>query len=214
MKVSLSIKAASVAAVMLTMNAAQAAVIVNVDITTHQSTYAGIGAIGTGTFWNTGTSGTNLKAEDGTTVTGIGHSLSGTFSPGGVGADISLFSDYFNAGPATLTLTGLDNSKTYTLILYGAQNFLGGRGATFTVGDVSKTTTGDQQSTFAEGVNYVRYDNLSPTGGVLTATVSTGPESVGIFNGFQLQAIPEPSSALLMLGATTAGLLLRRRKLQ
>jgi hypothetical protein len=143
-------------------------------------------------------------------VTTIGHALTGSYSAGGVGATIALFSDYVNCGPATLTITGLDNAMKYNLILYGAQNFQGGRGATFTMNAVSLSTTGDQQSSFAEGVNYVRYDNLAPTSGSLSATISTGPESVGIFNGFQLQVIPEPGS-LGMLGAAVIAMLLRRK---
>lgn len=208
MKSSPFLKVTGFAAVMLAMNAAEASVVVSVDFLTSTS-YSGLGVLGTGTYWNYGTSKSNLTADDGFTPTTIGYSATG--STGGVSATIPLFNDYLHGG-STLNITGLDNSLKYNLVLYGAQNFFGGRGATFTVGAVSKSTSGDQQSSFAEGVNYVRYENLSPTSGAIAVTATTGPDGVAIFNGFQLEAVPEPSSGLLLLGTATAGLLVRRRK--
>lgn len=213
MKSSKFLQVTGFAAVMLAMHAAQASVVVNVDFMTSVSTYNGLGVIGTGTYWNNGGSKSNLTAEDGITATTIGYAVTGAQGTGGAGASIALFSDYFyDAGDGMImNITGLDNTKTYNLILYGAQAASLNRGATFTVGAVSKSTTGDQQSTFADGVNYVRYDSISPTLGSIVVQATNGPDGIAIFNGFQLEVIPEPSAGLLLLGTASAGLLRRRR---
>jgi len=170
--------------------------------------YTGPGVLDTTSrTWELKPSTGNTFQLDGQTIT----MTYGTNWAGGIDAPIDLFDDYKhnNGGSAFgVVLTGLDMSKTYDLVVYGAQNFLGGRGGSFDPAEPNlpaKTTTGDQTSTFAEGVNYVRFDNVAPDNSVgdqrIRFLVGNGPEGIGIFNGFEIgEAGPPPSPTKLQYG--------------
>jgi hypothetical protein len=124
------------------------------------------------------------------------------------------------ASPFGVVLTGLDPTLTYNLVIYGAQNFAGGRGGQFDLASPdlpARETSGDQQTTFAEDVNYVRFDNLVPTGpdNRIRWLVSVGAENVAIFNGFEIEAVqpssvPEPGAMSLVLAGLAVAALGRR----
>ena len=154
--------------------------------------------------------------ESGSTFELDGETITLTFgshSTGSADADIDLFDQYYHnngSGRFGVVLTGLDPLRTYDLVLYGAQSAVGGRGALFEIqeGDgglhQQASTTGDQQSSFAEGVNYTRFTGLVPDTSSgddrIRWTVENGPEGIGIFNGFEISSsavIPEPTTCIL-----------------
>jgi len=107
----------------------------------------------------------------------------------------------------TLTLTGLapTDYNIYLIANGGYQNQYGG---TFTIGGVSRTSAGSQYTSWQEGSNYVRFTNLTPDINNQIAVNFAPYNGYFIFNGFQLEVLPEPSSAMLLgLG----GLLVWRR---
>jgi hypothetical protein len=63
-----------------------------------------------------------------------------------------------------LTISDLDPSGSYKLILYGVQNALGGRGSTFDIGDDIRTTDGNITTIFSAGNTHVTYAGLTPNG--------------------------------------------------
>ncbi len=153
-----------------------------------------------------------LKPSTGDTFLLDGQTITMTYGTnwgGGMNAPIDLFDDYkHNGGGAAfgVVLTGLDMSKQYNLVVYGAQNFLGGRGGSFDPAEPNlpaKTTTGDQTATFAEGVNYVRFDNVAADNTYgdqrIRFLVGNGPEGIGIFNGFEIESFA-PSPTILQYG--------------
>ncbi|MFC1805778.1 hypothetical protein ACFL09_02220 [Planctomycetota bacterium] len=166
--------------------------IVGVDVS--GSVYTGPGVLDATTrTWVSAPTTGNTFTLDGQTVT----MTYGTNWAGGIDAPIDLFDNYkHNNGTTTFgtVLTGLDTTKAYNLVVYGAQNFLGGRGGRFTMvegGNGTQTTTGDQTSSFADGVNYVRFDGLMPDNSLgdqrIRFLTSNGPDGIGIFNGFEIE---------------------------
>jgi len=153
----------------------------------------------------------------------------------GIHADGPATSGGFNPDPNTLpglTLTGLNDSWTYSLAVVSGGNYnntnqwnIGGT-ATFTdpstpsgfIGGASLTTASDngQRSTWVDGVNYVVFPNLTSVGGSLTVLDRAVTDKFSM-NGFQLQvtAVPEidPNSlgSVLALVVGALGLLERRR---
>jgi len=189
--------------------------IVGVDVS--GSVYTGPGVLDTSSrTWE-------LKPSTGDTFLLDGQTIAmayGTNWAGGANAPIDLFDNYkHNNGGAAfgVVLTGLDLSKQYNLAVYGAQNFLGGRGGSFDPAEPdlpAKSTTGDQTSTFAEGVNYVRFDNVTPDNTFgdqrIRFLVGNGPEGIAIFNGFEIESVatgpppppppPPPANTILQYG--------------
>jgi hypothetical protein len=107
------------------------------------------------------------------------------------------------AGGGTITLSGLPANQTYNLVLYNAgdQNVGGARATAFTVNGVTQNSIWDgTTSTLVAGVSYVQYASATSDGsGNLAITFGSGPvngvlSSEGDLDGFQLQAVPEPSS--------------------
>lgn len=206
------------AATLFTLAAWVDAAVVSVDV--QGTTYSGPGILDTTSHvWLSKPTSGNTFSLDTQTV-GI---IYGGFSSGNIDATIDLFDDYKhnNAGSAIgFVLTGLDMTKTYDIVLYGAQNFGSGRGASFDLvegtysGADPQITTGDQQSSFVEGVNYVRFNGIAPTNSSgdqrIRFLVGNGPDGIGFFNGFEIQSVPEPAASLL--GGLGMLALLRRRR--
>lgn len=201
----------------ITFSSNATAAIVSIDV---NGSYTGASVLDSISHVWTSLSNGNTFSMDSQTVT---FNRSG-WSAGSIGSpSIGLFNSYLhnNAGGAqTFSLSGLDMTKTYNIVIYSAQSGGWNRGGTFDlvagtyVGPDPKSTTGDQQATFAEGINYVRFDNITAAaGGIISFSGTNGPEGINIFNGFEIQsvqAVPEPSAA--MLGGLGLLLLVRRRR--
>jgi hypothetical protein len=141
-----------------------------------------------------------LTAVGGDSVftTGIasGNALNDSYAY--IGAGVTVAATQVNS--ATLTLNGLTAGGLYNLIVYSkvgtipADNFP----ETFAVnGGTPQTPPG----VFADLYNYTQFTNVTATGGTLTLNwIMTGSSSQnGILNGFQLQAVPEPSTILMLI---------------
>jgi len=118
----------------------------------------------------------------------------------------------------SITLSGLAANQLFDLVLYNAgdQNVPGGRTSSFTVNGVTQTSDWDgTTSTLVAGVDYVQYlTALSDGSGNLAVTFGPGAgASEGDLDGFQLQAVPEPST-WAMLAAGGVMLLGYRRSLR
>lgn len=127
----------------------------------------------------------------------------------------ALMRDFLIASdPNDVNITGLVDGGLYTLYLYGAGDNAG-QFTTFTVGGVSKSTTGvSGPHDLTEGVDYVVYNNVLASGGFIGINYTPGSGAgEGHFNGFQLmEVVPEPTSAgLLGFAALLAARLARRR---
>ena len=111
--------------------------------------------------------------------------------------------------PQTISLSGLAPNATFNLILYNAgdNNVIApGRTSTFTVNGVTQTSLWDgTTSTLVAGVDYVNYSSVTANGSgnlVINYGVAGGTGDLETdLNGFQLQAVPEPSTwAMLAAG--------------
>ena len=179
--------------------------------------YTGPGVLDTSSRTWLSKTGNSTFTLDGQTVTLV----FGSNSTGNWDATIDLFDNYkFTTGSAFgVVLTDLDPTKTYNIVYYGLQNTFGnpGRGTTFDLAEpdlMAKTTTGDNDSAFIEGVNYVRWDNLTPQPGDnrIRVLVGIGPDgSAGFINGFEIESIPEPATMTLLTLGLGMGVRRRRR---
>lgn len=194
------------------------ATVVSVDIS--GATYTGAGVLDTSSHtWLSKTSNGSTFSLDSQTVT-LG--LTNWFADGSADTAIDLF-DHYKHNNGTLTsvfsLSGLNNALVYDIVIYSAQNAFGGRGGMFdlTTGSYAgldpQTTTGDQQSSFTEGVNYVRYTGITAVGGVISFNASNSPDGIAVMNGFEVSAVPEPSTyGLIGAGAIALVTAVRRRR--
>ena len=128
--------------------------------------------------------------------------------------------DFGRSGTNNLTISGLANGGLYDVWLVSVSN--SGSGVEFYQGDVVTANTTSSASsqnisssprnvtTFVAGQNFVQFENVEADGGgeISFDLVATDGFRFGL-NGFQIEAVPEPSSlALLGLG----GLLIARRR--
>lgn len=204
MKISSKLKLIVVGTLALAANAS-AATIVGVDIA--NTIYTGGGVLDTTSrTWTTGSFDLdgNLISVD-------------TDGAGGANGSpvIGLFQNYRHSG-SFLNLSGLDITKLYSIVLYSADvsTVQGGSwtlsAGTYT-GPATRISTGSQTSTFVEGENYVRFDNITSTaGGGISFNLANNGANAPIFNAFEIAVVPEPSAALL--GGLGALALLRRRR--
>lgn len=96
--------------------------------------------------------------------------------------------DYVANGAMTVTLSGLDSTTTYDLVVFSAGNGLG-QSASLS-GAISGTNTLTTRSAFVEGDNYARNRtaNSDPSGNIVFQ-VANDPNQTpyGTFNGLQIQ---------------------------
>jgi hypothetical protein len=237
---SLAVVAAALGLILGSAPSAHAA-IVNMDVDGSGSDYTGPGLLGTpGMTWNyqaahaNGTyGGTGFSDSTGSnsgvtmTLTGMtrGTNLGGV-AP--VGFD-ALYTGYlyFNFN-ASLVLNGLDPNLTYDVVFFsGFSDNNTHYGAEITHEDTmlrsyANLGTG-RATTLSEGQNYVHFRGLSPTiNGSLAFAMQRNETvdpnipgfsvgTVGVVNGFQLVAVPEPGT-LALLGIVLGTVLLFRRK--
>lgn len=128
----------------------------------------------------------------------------------------ALLDDYLvqnnNTGAASLAISGLTGSF-YDVYVFGS-NDGGNAGGTFTVnGSAAQSTTGapfGATPPLVLGRDYVEFTGVVPSSGSITITAANGGTLgfVGVLNGFQLVAVPEPGAfSLLAVGlAVVAGL--------
>ncbi|MCP5536459.1 MAG: PEP-CTERM sorting domain-containing protein [Akkermansiaceae bacterium] len=128
-------------------------------------------------------------------------------------------------GSATLSLTGLDNTKTYSLTIYnndcyeisGNPGFAGGTltptittGAIVGVADAG-TITNVREGARTDGDFDNQFISFTPDSGGNADILITSSSNFVLFSGMQLDVVPEPSSAAL-LGLGGLALIFRRRK--
>jgi hypothetical protein len=210
--------------------------------TTGVATDAGV--IGSaGDSWNTFAgvpSGSQVLNLTTGAASGVSMSLSGTFITGTLGGangpNTNLTQDFLAVGgPGSLggdtgvvTLSGLTANQQYALYLYNGSAAVG-RITDFSITGSGSPVTGSINNIGAPGTvtwtaatqivpgNYVQLNATANNSGQLVIDFMNRAASEGDFAGFQIRAIPEPSTnALLITGA--AGLILltyraRRRRL-
>jgi hypothetical protein len=118
------------------------------------------------------------------------------------------------SGPATITLTGLGVGNFVDLYFYIGAGHTSGEGGTITIGSTSYTATDANgvEEAYTLGTNYVKFDDVETDGSgniVATWSVASG-QRFSSLAGIQIEAVPEPSAALL--GGLGLLALLRRRR--
>jgi hypothetical protein len=157
---------------------------------------SGVGlSVSTGNFNGSGTSSTNLDVYEGN----IYLDGDNVFGP---------------SGPATITLTGLGVGNFVDLYFYIGAGHTSGEGGTITIGSTSYTATDANgvEEAYTLGTNYVKFDDVETDGSgniVATWSVASG-QRFSSLAGIQIEAVPEPSAALL--GGLGLLALLRRRR--
>jgi hypothetical protein len=122
----------------------------------------------------------------------------------------------YNGGDATITFSGLDNSKFYDVELICSSNSgSGNQTATYTLDGgffvISPDGTPSADGRFnhlSQGYTagqWMTWSNVAPSGGVIEVTMNTSGSDRGRANAIRLvevvpgQVIPEPTTALLVL---------------
>jgi hypothetical protein len=182
--------------------------------------YSGIGAApDAGTVWNGVTPGAALVqvgtpytssalVDSGGNATGATVTVQPVFWAYDGAADSviapALMHDYVftpSAGGAstfTFSIDGLTSGGTYDLYLYSDT---GAQVTDFSVGGIVKTVANTAgQTAFTLGSNYQLYEDVTATSGSISVSVTgsaTGPY-YGVINGFQVVAVPEPSTIAML----------------
>jgi len=161
----------------------------------------------TGTTWTEGNSGefSNIPDSNDDAGSTVGFTVTSDNSSNGgssAGTAITQATIFGNPNDLTLTITGLDDSKTYNIYLVSAYD--GGYGGSFTIGSSpAKVSAGDSGDTdFVAGQNYVEFTNITPSSNQIVINETAGGTYGGyaMLNGFQLQVAPEPSTYAMLFG--------------
>jgi hypothetical protein len=180
-------------------------------------TYSGEGVVGTGSYWNSvpgpnnSAAGTYVStsglAMDGVTETGVSLTAESSGNWAGRGASLLLddFACAYTSAGQPFRLTGVPDGL-YNLVLFGVNApYSDFRGTIFTVNGESKATVNATVDpvTFVEGDNYVRFNNLLVTSGVIVGNWAPNPvphggslNAEGDFNGAQLQRVGDVTAAI------------------
>lgn len=202
---------------------------INVDLNSGASpTQSGAGVIGAGgDVWNgvtipvdaTGSTGTLLLATGGAS-NGVTLDFAGLFGfDGGAGNAFAatpydaLMRDVIGIGssPATLTLSGLTPDALYEIYVYAAFQST----TLVSINSDGKTAAYTGGSAMIENDSYVYFasEAADASGQIaIVGEVPTDSATAGGINGFQIRAIPEPSSSALVVGAFGSLLARRRRR--
>ena len=175
-----------------------------------------------------------LVDSTGAAVTGVSYALSGFTNLYHTTINITtpntqLLSGIIGpvSGAATITLSGLTDGTKYDFYLYTVNNG-GPVGAKITAGGTSYYVT-DQTAAqymaspgFVQGTattsgtrsvaNYVKFSELTSSGGNLTISINADSGYYPAFNGFQIQAVPEPATWALLAFSLTSVVIFRRRR--
>ena len=210
---------------------------VNIDFNSTQNgggpTYSGLAVApdtaGAGAQWNgfSNNSFANIPNLGGTNLldsTGVATTIDltvGTHGGGYSGSGNALLNDYLylqsGGTSSSFTLSGLSASEKYDVYIYSTGD-VSGQGGAFSFGATTLTTSANPRdgTNFILGNNYVVFNGVTPDGtgsatfnwvfNGVSATSSSG------LNGIQVEIVPEPSAAFLLIGSLGMGLLVRRRR--
>ena len=205
-------------------SAAHAGTVVNVDFQNPtDTTYTGAGAApSAGTYWNNvGLGGaSNLLADNGSTLTGIGVTLNnyqGYFTWSGA-APLTASRLYGpSSGTASVTISGLAGGQNYDIYAYSSfwQTVYSISG----YGSQTVTPT-NLTNSWVAGNQYVEFASVaaSPSGTITLIDTASGSSQWTVIAGLQIVAdgaasIPEPAS-LALLGSALLGFRTIQRKRQ
>jgi PEP-CTERM motif len=212
-----------IVAALVVSRSASGGSVLNVEFGQPGIDYTGLGAApGTGTVWNYITApnyfsgpgilldSTGLSYSDGTAATGITITTTvavSSYSNGPGLTDNRLFTtggdppaDVTN--PFSLTISGLDPTKTYELYAFGSGSNLS---TTYTVGSTSDYAYGQLGDIYPFTLHrdYGLLTGLTAPSGTLTINLSPyGSSQASVFGAFQLataSSVPEPASITLAL---------------
>jgi hypothetical protein len=136
----------------------------------------------------------------------------GPITPTLVDWDNAVVNDlWYTADSATLSIEGLDPTKSYDLAFYGANRADSYRGLKVTIGGVEQIMAFNTAEAPMEAL--LNFNGLAPdASGKITAVVADGSGlSYAYLSGLQITAVPEPTTlGLVVLGGI--GALIRRRR--
>jgi hypothetical protein len=164
--------------------------------------------------WRTHGVMNNLSLADGT-ASAVGMTVDNAAGGWSLGFSDPMYNDYIypypSGGNATITLTGL-SAGLYDLYAYSVDGNYEVTVGAFSYGtELTFDSARTGASVWTEGVQYARFRNVALDGSeALTLTARDGQGGWAIISGFQLVAVPEPSSAAF-LGCMLAGSLAWKR---
>lgn len=172
-----------------------------------------------------GQSLSNLEDDSGVATTvgvAFGTGWSGTYENTGVGPSFLQEDRAYTSSQSvgTFTINGLDVGGSYNLALIAAPDGNGLFSTDFTIAGVgTETATGGNAGTntngaltFTEGATHVLFNVIANDGSITFTTKQAELSQFGVLSGLQIQAIPEPSRATLLLGLAAIALVIRRRR--
>lgn len=220
LKKSLPIAIALTCTITLVASSLEAALIVGVDTATPGGggIYTGVGILDTSSrTWHDADAGNFTLGSNSVSIDLDGATAENIRGGGAVTLFEEIRFNPTNGGNIdwTLTLSGLSDDATYNVVVYGADRS-GNRGTAYTVGGMTKSTTGDTSASFIEDTNYVRFDGVSVAGGIMTIDLGNSGEDIRQINGFEIELIPSaatPEPSTIVLAAIgLVGLVVGRRR--